>query len=245
MDRWSRALNGAAALPSATLSDMLRQMRGLRDEVSGLASMAEAELLTRGDGSGGIAAARPEECDWAERPLPWRQRLVPRGHVEVASPLPLGGGMTLFHDATRSDVSVRQQPNTGGGGGGGGPVFGLVLEVYRFDGSFVSLVQDLPDAAVSGLTLGHVIGVHLDLNTEQPVEVYARLNVQHGPNTEQIVRQVARDGSRHVAEFDLAYTKINEKRIERVWLDLIFEAPEMNRIDLADMVLLRAPRADI
>ena len=48
-----------------------------------------------------------------------------------------------------------------------------------------------------------------------------------------------------MAEFDLAYSKINERRIEKAWLDLIVEGPEMNRLSIWDMVLLRAPRADV
>ena len=48
-----------------------------------------------------------------------------------------------------------------------------------------------------------------------------------------------------LAEFDLAYTKVNERRIEKAWLDLILEGPEMNRIAILDMVMSRAPRADV
>jgi hypothetical protein len=43
------------------------------------------------------------------------------------------------------------------------------------------------------------------------------------------------------AEFDLAYTKINERRIEKAWLDLILEGPEMTRIAIWDVVVMRAP----
>jgi hypothetical protein len=120
-----------------------------------------------------------------------------------------------------------------------------VLEVYSFDGSFVSFVHDLPAAALSGLTLNHFIAVDIRAEREQPVEVYARLNVQHGPNVEQMVRQVEFKGDGGRAEFDLAYTKINERRIEKAWLDLILEGPEMTRLALWDMVVMRAPRADV
>ena len=123
--------------------------------------------------------------------------------------------------------------------------FGLILEVYRFDGSFVSLVHDLPAEATSGLTLNHYIAVSLLAEREQPVEVYVRLNVQHGPNVEQIVRQVDFRDEVGLAEFDLAYTKINERRIERAWMDLIVEGPEMTRIAIWDFVVMRAPRAEV
>ena len=60
-----------------------------------------------------------------------------------------------------------------------------------------------------------------------------------------MVRQIEFRDEVGRAEFDLAYSNINEKRIEKAWLDLILEGPEMNRLAIWDMVLLRAPRADI
>ena len=83
------------------------------------------------------------------------------------------------------------------------------------------------------------------VETEKPLEIFARLNIRHGPNTEQIVRELpAGDGEAWI-EFDLAYTNINERRIDRMWLDLIFEGPEMNQIILRDVTLSRRPRAEI
>ena len=238
--RWSRTLQAPALVPTRELSVLHGQMRATRDRIDALAAQAHTELLSRARVSDGID--RPDQCDWAERSGPWRQRLKPRGHVRPGSPHDVGGGVTLFHDALEAELSLRQDPAPPGITG---PDFGLVLEVYRFDGSFLSLVQDLPQAAVQGLTLNHFIAVHLRMTREQPIEVYARLNVQHGPNHEQLVRQLDFRDDIGRAEFDLAYTKINEKRLEKVWLDLILEGPEMNRLAIWDMVVLRAPRADI
>ncbi|PWK61502.1 DUF6478 family protein [Roseicyclus mahoneyensis] len=238
--RWTRAMQSPGTLAARDLKAMHGQMRAARDRIDALAATAETELLIRAQGEDGID--RPDQCDWAERATPWRQKIKPRGHVRPGSPHDIGGGLTLFHDATEAELSLRQDPVPDSIRG---PAFGLVFEVYRFDGSFLSLVQDLPEAALRGLTLNHFIAVHLRIAREQPVEVYARLNVQHGPNLEQIVRQFEfRDGIGR-AEFDLAYSKINEKRLEKAWLDLIFEGPEMNRLAIWDMVVLRAPRADI
>jgi hypothetical protein len=238
--RWSRAMDAPDALPDRDLATLHGQMRATRDRIDTLALRAQTELLTRAQGADGID--RPDQCDWAERAATWRQKLRPRGHVRPGSPHDIGGGVTLFHDATVAEMSLRQDPAPPGLHG---PAFGLVFEVYRFDGSFLSLVQDLPAAALQGLTLNHFIAVHLRMAREHPIEVYARLNVQHGPNQEQIVRQFDFRDDVGRAEFDLAYTKINEKRIEKAWLDLILEGPEMNRLAIWDMVLLRAPRADI
>jgi hypothetical protein len=80
---------------------------------------------------------------------------------------------------------------------------------------------------------------------EHPIEIFARLNVKHGPNTEQIVRELPLNEEEIVVEFDLAYTKLNENRIEKIWLDLIFEGPEMNQVILRDLTFSRRKRAEL
>jgi len=240
LKRWDRMMRTPALVPTAELAETHARMHETRSRIDALAARAQSELLTRRQIGDGIE--RPDQCDWAERALPWRQRIKPHGHVRPASPQDIGGGLTLFHDAAQFDLSLRQD---GTPAHVTGADFGMVIEVYRFDGSFLSLVQDLPEAALQGLTLNHYFAVHLRMAREHPVEVFVRLNVQHGPNQEQIVRQVEFDGETGRAEFDLAYTKINEKRLEKAWLDLILEGPEMNRLAIWDMVMLRAPRADI
>lgn len=239
LKRWQRALRMPKDLPSGELKRMNGDMRGLRDRLDAMAAQARSELLARRSPSDGIA--RPDQCDWAVRPAPWRAEMRPRGVVGLGSPQPLSGGVTVFHDATHADLSLRQERAPSWVEGA---QFGLVLEVYRSDGSFVSFVQDLPAEALQGLTRNHFVAVHLQADREQPVEIYARLNIQHGPNVEQMVRQLDFEGTRGVAEFDLAYSKINEKRLEKAWLDLIVEGPKMTRLALWDMVILRAPRAD-
>ncbi|MFN6978330.1 MAG: DUF6478 family protein, partial [Gemmobacter sp.] len=66
-----------------------------------------------------------------------------------------------------------------------------------------------------------------------------------GPNVEQVVQELPRDQQEAAVEFDLAYTRINEKRLEKAWIDLIFEGPEMNQIILRDITLVRRPRAEL
>lgn len=48
-----------------------------------------------------------------------------------------------------------------------------------------------------------------------------------------------------MVEFDLAYSNMNEKRIEKAWLDVIFEGPEMNQVILRDLTFSRRLRAAI
>lgn len=240
LKRWQRALKMPKGLSAGELRRMNSDIRGMRDRLDDMAAQARSELLARATPDDGID--RPDQCDWAIRPAPWQTEMRPRGIVGVGSPEKMQGGVTVFHDATQSDMSLRQERAPARIGGAN---FGLVLEVYRFDGSFLSFVQDLPQAALADLTRNHFISVKLVADREQPVEIYVRLNIQHGPNVEQMVRQLEFEGETGKAEFDLAYSKINEKRLEKAWLDLIVEGPNMTRLALWDMVILRAPRADI
>lgn len=119
------------------------------------------------------------------------------------------------------------------------------MEVYRFDGTFLSLVLELPKDCTEGLAKSHLLRLDAIIETEQPIEIFARLNIRHGPNTEQIVRELPLDQKDITVEFDLAYTNLNEKRVEKAWIDLIFEGPEMNEIILRDLTFSRSPRAKL
>lgn len=143
--RWQRALKDPKQLPTSDLDRMHGQIRGMRDRLDSMAAKARTELRTRSKLAEGID--RPDQCDWAVRPAPWHEEMRPRGLVNLSSPQKLPGGVTLFHDANHADMSLRQElaPSWMEGA-----QFGLVLEVYRSDGSFVSLVQDLPQEALNG-----------------------------------------------------------------------------------------------
>ena len=80
---------------------------------------------------------------------------------------------------------------------------------------------------------------------EKPLEIFARLNIKHGPNTQQIVRELPLNEAEIMVEFDLAYSTLNEKRVERAWIDLIFENPQMSQVVLRDVTFSRRPRADL
>ena len=240
LSRWRRTLKAADKMSTPALETLTKDITRLRDELDDMGSTAASALRNRPDRAQDFE--RPDQCDWAVRPDVWVNSMRPRGIVSFASAQKLPGDITVFHDANIADISLRQDPAPASLNG---PLFGLVFEIYRFDGSFVSLVQDLPKSALVGLTRNHYIAVSLHMAFDQPIECYARLNVQHGPNTEQLVRQIEVKDETATAEFDLAYSNINEKRLDRAWLDLIIEGPSMTQIAIWDMVLLRALRADV
>jgi hypothetical protein len=91
----------------------------------------------------------------------------------------------------------------------------------------------------------HLLCMEVIVEVEKHLEIFARLNVRHGANTEQIVRELPLSDDKIMVEFDLAYTKLNEKRVEAMWIDLIFEGPEMNQVTLRDLTFSRNPRAEL
>jgi hypothetical protein len=152
----------------------------------------------------------------------------------------LGDEVTLFHDCIQSELTLRQCRNLREADLA---PYGLRMDVLRFEGSFLSLVVDFPPEGAEGLSRGHLIRVDTEITSEKPIEIFARLNIRHGPNTEQIVRELPLGDEDVMVEFDLAYSRLNEKRIEKIWLDLIFEAPDFNQVVIRDLTLCRVRRA--
>ena len=180
--------------------------------------------------------------EWVWRPDLWKGPISTPGVAAVATRAQICDGATIFHDCRRTELTVRQIRNTREEDIA---PFGFRMDVFRFDGSFLSLVLDLPPEAAQGLKLRHLIRFDVIVEMEKPLEIFARLNIKHGPNVEQIVRELPLNEEEVMVEFDLAYTKVNEKRIEKLWVDLIFEGPSMNQIILRDVTLCRRPRAEL
>ncbi|SOC13656.1 DUF6478 family protein [Rhodobacter maris] len=238
--RWARAARLAPGLDRAQLRQLRADAQAMRREIDRVLFTADERLTAPIGGGDGIE--RPLGCDWAWRPELWRGPIFPPGIAAAPSRTMLGREITLFHDGKMSELTLRQIRNQSASHRA---PFGLRMDVFRFDGSFLSLVLDLPDPAVRGLRRNHLLRIGLTVTLERPLEIFFRLNVKHGPNTEQLVRELPLDGGGNFVEFDLAYTKINEKRVEKAWVDIIFEGPQMNQICAQDLTFARYPRAEI
>ena len=240
LHRWAEA--GMAA-PQADL-DTLRIMRGraraLRRRLDQVIHEADHRLALPVIGSN--AMKKPMGTDWVWRPMLWKGPLPVPGMASVPGKAQICEGATIFHDCRRSELTVRQIRNTRESDIA---PFGFRMDVFRFDGSFLSLVLDLPADVARGLRLRHLIRLDAIVEMEKPLEIFARLNIKHGPNVEQIVRELPVNAEEVSVEFDLAYSKMNEKRVEKLWVDLIFEGPEMNQVILRDVTLSRRPRAEL
>ena len=239
LKQWDAAARDAETIDLTMLRQMRAQARQVKRRVDLVSHIADARLALPRIGSNAIR--KPPQSDWAFRPEIWRGPISPIGLAAIESRSKIGEAATLFHDCEISEVTLRQVRNTREGDLA---PFGLRMDVFRFDGSFLSLVLDMPGDAVEGLRRNHIIRMDTEVETEKPLELFARLNIKYGPNVEQVVREVPMNGQEMTVEFDLAHTKISEKRLERMWVDIIFEGPEMNEIYLRDITFTRRPRAD-
>ncbi|WP_226624117.1 DUF6478 family protein [Alloyangia pacifica] len=238
--RWSRQAGAAPDMPLAELRTQRSAARRLRARLDDLLQVAEERLALPLVGN--QAFPRPADADWAWRPELWRGPLPKPGIASVPNKSKLGAEATLFHDCPRSEITLRQIRNLREADLA---PYGLRLDVFRFSGSYLSLAVDLPAEACAGLGRRHLIRAETIVEMEKPLEIFARLNIRHGPNTEQIVRELPLNAEEISVEFDLAYTRLNEKRIDGMWLDLIFEGPEMNEVILRDLTFSRRPRAEL
>lgn len=235
--RWDRAARATDTLDPIRLKSLHNHARKLSGRVDEVLHKTEVRLS-----SGHAAIRRPMHSDWAWRPKLWSGPIKPNGIASIESRTRFGNESSVFHDCALSELSIRQIRNTGAADIA---PFGVRMDVFRFDGSFLSLVTDLPDEAVKGLTKRHILRLDVRVETEKPLEIFGRMNVRHGPNVEQLVRECEGSTGEFIIEFDMAATRLDETRIERAWLDLIFEGPEMNEIILRDVTLSRRPRAEI
>ena len=184
---------------------------------------------------------KPADADWAWRPELWSGAIARIGVAAAPSKTPLGQKIRLFHDCKMADLTIKQFRNLR-------HIdlapFGFMLEVFHFGGSYLSLAIDLPQEATVGFKTGHIVELEAFIESERPLKTLARLNIKHGPNVEQIIREFTHDAKVSSVGFDLGYLMLNENRIEEIWLDFIFEAPQMNLIKIRDLTFYRRPRSE-
>ena len=237
--RWDRAAKTVETLDASELKALRSRARALGRRVDKVLHVAEGRLALPLVGQAAIR--RPMHSDWAWRPELWSGPVRPTGIAAVEARTPIGAEAKVFHDCPLNELSVRQIRNTRKEDIA---PYGVRMDVFRFDGSFLSLVVDLPGEGVERLSRRHVIRLEVRVETEKPLEIFGRINVRHGPNVEQLVREFEGSTGEFSVEFDMSVSRLDEGRVERAWLDLIFEGPEMNQITLRDLTLSRRPRAE-
>ena len=236
--RWTRIARQASTADLDDLRADQARARSLTRRLAEVIFVADARLALPRIGSN--AFALPPGTDWSWRPDLWRGPLAVQGIAGVTNRTELGDEVKVFPDCPRAEIGLRQIRNRDAADLA---PFAVALDVFGFEGSFLSLAVELPPDAAHGLRKRHLLRIEVTAQQDRPVEMFARLNIRHGPNTEQLVQEIRPDAP--IAEFDLAYTNLNEKRVESLWLDLIIDRPSMNRIVFKDLTFARYPRADI
>lgn len=236
--RWKGFAEGLDRLTPADLRALRDEGRALGRSIGQVLAEAEHQLALPAIGSNAIR--RPPGTDWAWRPLPWRAKLPLVGQAAVPPRSALSNEVTLYHDCQRSELSLRQLRNRRDSDLS---PFGIRLDVFGFDGTFLSLAVELPDEAVQDLTRRHLVRLEARVEMEKPLQIYGRLNLRHGPNVAQLLRELPKQGEDVFVDFDLNQMSFNEKRVEHLWLDLIFEGPQMNQVTLHDLTFSRRLRA--
>jgi hypothetical protein len=238
--RWARIAARAEDMDSFEARALRSEARGLRRHLDRVLLAADARLAVPSLGAG--LPQMPLGTDWVWRPDLWRGAMAEPGVVAAGDRTALGENLALYHDCPLGEIVVRQVRNAA-------PEdrapYGLALDVFGFRGSFLSLAMNLPAQAVEGLQARHLVRAEMVIDSDRPVKAYARLNVKHGPNLAQPVSSLPEQGRDKLAEFDLAYVDLNDRRIEKVWLDLILNDPGMTRFVIRDVVVSRRPRAEL
>jgi hypothetical protein len=234
--RWMRAAEDVQTAPMFRLRQFRQRARLLRSHLDAVIDVADDRLSAPFTNLPDM----PHTTEWTWRPDLWRIPLSDAGRCGVEQNTRFDDQISLFHDCPLSEIIIRQTRNKENTTSA---PCALGIEVFGFEGTFLSLVTDLPEAGVAGLNRGHLVRLDMLVDIDRPIEIYARLNVRHGPNTEQVVRQVPLDQQEIAVEFDLAYSELNEKRVENAWVDLIINDPSMNTVVLRDLIVSRRPRA--
>src|SRR6056297_1331737 len=150
--RWTKAAQSVHGMRMSQLRSERAQARKLRYWLNELISVADNRLALPMIGSNTFS--KPHGTDWAWRPTLWRESLGVPGMSSVRSKAMLGSEITLFHDCKHSELTLRQLRNSREADLA---PYGLRMDVFAFDGSFLSLVLDFPQQAVDGLTRRHLI----------------------------------------------------------------------------------------
>lgn len=237
--RWRAATRAVAETKPSDLDVQVQYAKRTARRIRDFNAEAAAKLALPRPGT--TTFPRPAGTDWSWRPKPWRIACPELGLAPALPKDSITNELVIFHDCKSREISLRQQRNMR-------DIdlspYGVSLEVFHFDGSYLSLVIEVPASSCEGLKKNHLIRLGTLIERERPTRIYARLNVKHGPNTEQILLTLPDDEDAMV-EFDLAYSQLNEARAERMWIDLMIEDPAMNRITFRDLNLSRYPRADL
>ncbi len=144
--RWQSLADQATAMDIGPLRLVRSEAREVRRKADRVVRIADSRLTLPLVGAEIIDA--PLHSDWSYRPELWRLPVRPNGLAAVANDTKIGSEAAVFHNCGLSEMTIRQVRSTREEDLA---PFGLRLDVFRFSGSFLSLVIQLPPDSVNGL----------------------------------------------------------------------------------------------
>jgi hypothetical protein len=141
-------------------------------------------------------------------------------------------------DGAAEDFALRQTTPPRAGAS-----YGLVIDIWARNLPFLALALDLPPAATAGLSAQHLLQLHHQIETRDPLRAYARLNLHLGPNQDHQLLDLPLHPGESPLTFDLTPFALDKSKLHRAWMDLIFESPALTQIHLHDIWLARRSRA--
>jgi hypothetical protein len=208
----------------------MRQGSEVLHQVDDLIAAAQLPAVTRAG------------SDWVWRPRLWLMSESAEHSILTSGSLRIGGEIALFSDGKDREVIARQTRHSLPGDTAS---YGLRVEFYDLTGSYVSVVLDLPPSAVRGLSQKHSLTVDILLTAEADVQCYAALNIESGPNKERLVHGFRPSDRLQSLTFDLSQVAFDAARVERLWLEVVFDPSPMNALQIDDLTLYRTLRREL
>lgn len=134
----------------------------------------------------------------------------------------IAAGVRIYHDAGLQNVLVSR------------PATGLLLTVYQFDGSYLSLAVDVPGAVRGRLRPGWRLAAELTASASRPVTTFLRLNLESPSGGQALHEVVVVETGPRTAVF--ALDAVNNGW-SSAWLDIIFSHPRMAEIHVQGLSL--------
>ena len=177
----------------------------------------------------------PPKTQWGYTPALWEHSFDQETAGNVLTGSEIAPRVNLHHDADQTDIAIRSNGVEGG----------LSFAINKFNGSFLSFAFGFPPDDANAIRRHDLIRIALHSTADKPFKAYARLNLRHGPNNEQIVRMIDIGHGDSFAEFDIFYSEFEPNRSSDAWIDLIFNDPEGLEFTLTQAVILRRVRATL
>ncbi|GLQ35568.1 hypothetical protein GCM10007939_18510 [Amylibacter marinus] len=237
---WQRAAESDRATSLSDIAELRRKARKSKAQLEAFDVFAAQRLSLPAIDSN--AMRKPQRTTWAYRPGLWAAPLSSYGATSVKNKTSLNPETTIFHDSKINEITLRQIRNRNRKFLS---PYALHMDVLTFGGSYLSVMLNMPSDILKNLSKDTLLRVNLLMEIQFPTDVYVRLNLQNGPNHQQVAQQIDPLEPDIALDFDLYSTDFSPENTTAVWLDILFDNPEMNQMILRDLCVFARPRPSI